>query len=175
MCAERILTRSALVLSSSPELFSILLAGEGALCSRDRGKNVMTTTPSQTLHAVEASSRIQAAASARGFDWPDIGGVFAKVREELAEIEQARNAGNAEHAKRELGDLMFAIVNLARFLGADPAVELGRANERFLSRFTLLENELQREGRVVEQCTLAELDAVWDRIKHTIPEPSTHE
>ena len=130
----------------------------------------MSTAHNNQRHPVEKSWSIQSDVSARGFDWPDISGVFAKVREELAEIEHAWTTGDREHAKRELGDLLFAAVNLARFLDADPSAELDHANGRFLRRFMLLEQELTREGRRVEQCTLAELDAVWDRIKHTIPD-----
>ena len=111
---------------------------------------------------------IQEAASKRGFDWPDISGVFAKVREEIQEIEAALEAGDAEHACRELGDVLFATVNLARFLHANPAAELERANGRFNQRFALLSAELDREGLKMEACTLAELDAVWDRVKRSL-------
>jgi len=104
-----------------------------------------------------------------GFDWPDIAGVFEKVREELGEIEAALAAGDVPHARRELGDVMFAVVNLGRFLGADPAAELARTNRRFLRRFDLLKRYLREEGRRVEDCTLEELDAVWTRAKKALP------
>jgi len=115
--------------------------------------------------ALDSSWRIQCEVSARGFDWPDITGVLAKVREELDEVESAWDDGDREGAARELGDLLFAAVNLGRFLGAHPGEALARTNRRFLTRFSLLEDELQREGRRVETCTLKELDTVWERIK----------
>jgi len=115
--------------------------------------------------SLDRSWSIQERVSARGFDWPDIGGVFAKVREELGEVESAWDAGDRDGAARELGDLLFATVNLGRFLGAHPRRALDGANRRFLRRFRSLEMELNREGRKVDDCNLAELDKVWDRIK----------
>ena len=119
---------------------------------------------------VRTSLAIQDDASALGFDWPDISGVFEKVREELGEIADAWAAGDREHAKRELGDLLFATVNLARFLDADPSTELDEANQRFTGRFTLLKYEAEREGLILKQCTLAELDVIWERVKRATRE-----
>ena len=118
--------------------------------------------------ALKRSWAIQADASGRGFDWPDITGVFAKVREELAEVEQAWTAEDGQAARRELGDMLFATVNLARFLDADPEGELERANARFNERFALLDAELHRTGRAMEECTLEELDAVWEQVKRRL-------
>ncbi len=109
--------------------------------------------------------RVHSSASALGFDWPDIGGVFEKVREELGEIEHAWHGGDRLHAKRELGDLLFATINLARFLDADPSAELIEATSRFARRFELLKEEVVRSGRRVRDCSLAELDEVWERVK----------
>lgn len=114
------------------------------------------------------SRRIQDAASSLGFDWPDITGVFGKVREELKEIEVAYYAGDHEHARRELGDVLFALVNLGRFLKTDPAEQLHCANRRFMRRFDMLKSHLESRGRKVEQCTLAELDEVWEKVKREI-------
>jgi len=125
----------------------------------------MSDTNTAGSDALDSSWRIQCEVSGRGFDWPDITGVFAKVREELEEVESAWTDGDREGAGRELGDLLFAAVNLGRFLGAHPGEALDRANRRFLLRFSLLENELHCEGRSVENCSLKELDTVWERIK----------
>ncbi len=115
--------------------------------------------------SLKTSWGIQDEASALGFDWPDITGVFAKVREELGEIEAAWHAGDRPHARLELGDLLFATVNLARFLDADPGEALDRANRRFTGRFDALKEILKGEGRSIESCSFEELDAVWDRVK----------
>ncbi len=118
--------------------------------------------------ALETSWTIQEKAAQRGFDWSDISGVFAKVREEIGEIERALASGDSDSAKQELGDLLFATVNLARFLDADPEAELHRANARFTNRFDLLDEELYRVGRIMETCTLEELDEVWERVKERL-------
>jgi len=114
---------------------------------------------------LRASWELQAAASARGFDWPDIGGVLDKIAEELNEIRDALRHNNRHQARRELGDLLLAAVNAARFLETDPAQELYRANSRFQTRFEALLHALECEGRSMESCTLEELDAVWNRVK----------
>ncbi len=122
-------------------------------------------TGSDVLHA---SWSIQDAVSARGFDWPDIGGVFDKVAEELREIRDAHAADDMDHARRELGDLLFAAVNLARFLDVHPNDALEAANVRFQRRFALLEQELERDGIRMETCSLAELDVVWEHVKRQL-------
>lgn len=119
---------------------------------------------------LEQAWRVHSSASALGFDWPDIGGVFDKVREELGEIEHAWAGGDRVHAKREFGDLLFASVNLARFLDADPGAELIEATARFARRFELLKEEIVREGRRIQDCSLAELDVVWERVKKVTAE-----
>jgi len=118
--------------------------------------------------ALHASWMIQERVSALGFDWPDIGGVFDKVAEELQEIRDAHDSGDNDHARRELGDLLFAAVNLARFLDVHPGEALAAANDRFERRFALLETELERGGIRMEACTIEELDAVWNRVKQQL-------
>lgn len=109
--------------------------------------------------------RVQEEASALGFDWPDVCGVLAKVREETDEIQAALDAGDRVHAARELGDLLFVCVNLARFLGARPEQILDQATKKFQNRFDALKMELAREGKSVESCAIEELDRVWNRVK----------
>ncbi|NIA14760.1 MAG: hypothetical protein GWP08_11825 [Nitrospiraceae bacterium] len=120
--------------------------------------------------ALSQSWSIQSTASALGFDWPDITGVFAKVLEEVQEVQHAWDEGDYDHAKRELGDVLFAVVNLARFLNADPGDELHRANERFNLRFSLLKEQLKCNSIKIEDCTLEELDAVWEQVKKALRE-----
>lgn len=112
-----------------------------------------------------AAWKIQSDASQLGFDWPDITGVFAKVREETEEISEAWNAGDREHAKRELGDLLFAAVNLARFLDADPNAELERANARFSERFEIVKRLAKERGIAMRECPLEALDVLWEEAK----------
>lgn len=115
--------------------------------------------------ALKHSWTVQSQASALGFDWPDASGVLDKIEEELNEIREALSRSDTEHAQRELGDLLLASVNLARFLEIPPEVALQEATARFSGRFALLQAELARLGKPLSACTLAELDAVWAEVK----------
>ena len=116
-------------------------------------------------NAFIVSYEIQESASRQGFDWPEISGVLDKVREELDEVAQALKEDDRAQAQRELGDLLFASVNLARFLGTTPWECLQDANSRFRKRFLLLKTELERRDRVLDECTFEELNLVWDEVK----------
>lgn len=115
--------------------------------------------------ALGYSRHIQAAASAEGFDWPDVTGVLDKVEEEIAEVREAIAAGDAAHARKELGDLLLVAVNLARFLGADPREELMAATDRFENRFRQLKIFLDSDGKSIGDCAPEVLEAAWQRIK----------
>ncbi len=115
--------------------------------------------------ALEDSWKIQQDAAGLGFDWPDISGVLDKTEEELGEIRAALADGDRDHARRELGDLLLAAVNLGRFLDIRPARALAEANQRFSRRFAALQKELRREGRDIQSCSLDELEAIWQRVK----------
>ena len=120
---------------------------------------------------LKAARAIQLDAANKGFDWPDIRGVFAKVREEVDEVEAAWRAGDAEHARHELGDLLFSAVNLARFLNADSGTELERASAKFTRRFSMLEQTLSAKNIQLEHCTMEELDQVWEHVKNVLAKP----
>jgi uncharacterized protein YabN with tetrapyrrole methylase and pyrophosphatase domain len=117
--------------------------------------------------ALRESLEVQAAASALGFDWPDVHGVLEKVEEELGEIRSAVAHGDLAQARRELGDLLLITVNLARFLDAAPEQELHAATERFSRRLDALKQHLAQSGIALEACSLDELNAVWDQVKRT--------
>ena len=114
---------------------------------------------------LQHAREIQERASAMGFDWPDANGVLAKIREETEEIQNALTDGNTAHAASELGDLLFASVNLARFLHTTAEKSLEEACARFQGRFQRLCDELAKEGKCVESCSLDELDTVWEKVK----------
>jgi ATP diphosphatase len=118
-----------------------------------------------TLPALTRAFKLQEKASRVGFDWNDSRAVLAKIREETEEVAQAIGAGDAEHAKDEVGDLLFVVVNLARHLGADPERALRETNLKFERRFSFIERALTERGRRPEQSTLAEMDALWDEAK----------
>jgi MazG family protein len=103
--------------------------------------------------------------SAYGFDWPDVAGVLAKVREETGELEAAVSDANAAGIEEELGDLMFSLANLSRKLGVNPELALRKANAKFVRRFRALEDEIRSSGRDIGKMSLDELDAMWNRLK----------
>ncbi len=121
----------------------------------------------RTLPALVGAFRVQEKAAAVGFDWPDAEGPLAKVREEVSEVETALacSAPDARQTAAEIGDVLFAVVNLARHLKVDPELELRRATTRFRGRFLHVEQRLAAEGRTPRQSTLAEMDALWEEAK----------
>jgi ATP diphosphatase len=108
---------------------------------------------------------IQQRAAAVGFDWPNIDGVMAKLHEELNELKVALAEGHMQDAREELGDLFFSAVNLARFLQVHPDDVMHDANQKFSRRFARVEDTIKLQGRVMAECSLEELDRVWDEIK----------
>jgi tetrapyrrole methylase family protein/MazG family protein len=114
------------------------------------------------LPALVQAETYQRRAARVGFDWPDISGVMAKVREELAEVEAAVQP---EEREAEVGDLLFAVVNLARWLDVDPEAALRQANQRFAARFARMESAAQGEGRDLRALTLEEMDRLWEAAK----------
>lgn len=112
--------------------------------------------------------RLQERAASVGFDWPDPQGPLEKIREELAELEQELFT-NRDRLQQEIGDLLFAVVNLARKLGCDPRVALQEANRRFTSRFRKMEKLVAERGVEVGSASLAELDRLWEEAKEADP------
>ena len=108
---------------------------------------------------------LQRKASSVGFDWNDPRAVLDKIREEADEIEAALDGGDAEALQGETGDLLFALVNLARHVGADPEAALRSTNAKFERRFAHIERSLAAEGRSFEGASLAEMDALWNEAK----------
>jgi ATP diphosphatase len=116
------------------------------------------------LPALTRALKLQSKASAVGFDWNDPRAVLRKIREEADEIEAELDA-DPEAAAAEVGDLLFAAVNLARHLRADPEAVLRRTNQKFERRFALIEQALAAHGKAPQDATLAEMDALWDEAK----------
>jgi MazG family protein len=117
------------------------------------------------LPALHRARRVSERAAGVGFDWPDAEGVFAKVEEEIGELREAARQGAAEQVADEIGDLLFAVVNLSRHLGADPEASLHAATEKFLGRFARVEEALAGQGRSPSDATLEEMDELWNRLK----------
>lgn len=117
------------------------------------------------LDPLARAHRIQERVSGVGFDWDDAGGAFEKVVEEIEEVREALEAGTAQELEEELGDLLFAVVNLTRLAGFHAMTALQRANRKFTDRFEALEARAAANGVVLGEAPLEELDRLWDEVK----------
>jgi ATP diphosphatase len=115
--------------------------------------------------ALTRAMELQRKASTVGFDWNDPRAVLHKIREEADEIEAALDRNDAEELAAETGDLLFALVNLARHVGADPESALRGTNAKFERRFAYIERALAAKGHSPENASLAEMDALWNEAK----------
>jgi len=134
---------------------------------KDRGeqpKGMLDGVP-RAMPALVEAQQISSKAAAAGFDWEDASQVLEKVREEIVELEQARDAQNRDEMEGEIGDLLFTIVNLARFLKVDPEQSLRRTNAKFRKRFAHVEQGLAARGKTVSGSTLEEMEALWQEAK----------
>jgi ATP diphosphatase len=131
---------------------------------RERSSGALAGVP-VTLPALTRALKLQENAGKVGFDWNDPLAVLAKIREEADEIAAELAAGKAGAAREEVGDLLFAVVNLARHLGADPEATLRATNQKFERRFGFIEQALAADGKRPEQSTLAEMDKLWNAAK----------
>ena len=130
----------------------------------DRTASLLGEQP-KGLAALVAAYRLQEKAAAVGFDWPTPAGPLAKVREETDEVAQAMGGDTTPELARELGDLLFAVVNLSRKLGVDPERELRSTMHRFRERFVHIEKRLAESGRSPTQSNLEEMDTLWEEAK----------
>ncbi len=135
-------------------------AGAGGGAHKSLLSNVKTGQP-----ALARAMELQRKASQVGFDWNDPRAVLHKIREEADEIETALDRGHAEALAEETGDLLFALVNLARHIGADPEHALRGTNAKFERRFAYIERALAAQGRSLEGASLDEMDALWNEAK----------
>ncbi|MDQ6693154.1 MAG: nucleoside triphosphate pyrophosphohydrolase, partial [Chloroflexota bacterium] len=125
------------------------------------GTGLLLSVP-RAMPSLERAQQLQVRAARVGFDWKDIGGVLSKVREELGELEAEEGT---ERRREELGDLLFALVNLSEWMGINAEEALRRANDKFLGRFTAMEQEVVGGKRKLRDMTLEEMDAVWNSVK----------
>ncbi len=138
-----------------------------ALKSEERkssGQHSVLDNVPQAMPALSRAFKLQKRCANVGFDWPDVAGAWDKVKEEITEVEEAKDH---EHLAEELGDLMFALVNVVRKHKLDPEAVLRAANSKFEQRFRAVEHQLQQHGRNVEQASLDEMEAIWQEVKRS--------
>lgn len=119
----------------------------------------------KSLPALMRAAKLSKRAARTGFDWPEVTAIFEKMREEAGELEEAIAKGDRAEIQSEIGDLLFTVVNIARFQDIDPEEALREMLERFSSRFGRIEEEAAKKGRNMRDMTLAEMDAIWDQAK----------
>jgi MazG family protein len=127
-------------------------------------KSVIDGVPRE-LSGLLRAFRIQKKAAQVGFDWNDVSQVWQKVKEEEAELKAAIETRDPAQIEEEFGDLIFSLVNLSRFIKVNPEDALRRTIQKFIRRFQAIEAELKEIGKTPADCTLAEMDRIWDKIK----------
>ena len=132
---------------------------------REKGQASLLDGVPREMPALLRAHRLQEKASRVGFDWKEAQEVIRKVEEELAELRAAMEGQAEDRVEAELGDLLFALVNLSRFLSVNPEEALRKTIARFIARFRYIEEELARRGRSLRQATLEEMDALWAEAK----------
>lgn len=132
----------------------------------DEGRSGALDGVAHALPALMRAAKLQGRASREGFDWPETMEIFFKIEEELDELKHEMDEGaGRERIQDEMGDLLFALVNLARHLELDPEQALRGANDKFERRFRGMEKSLEATGRKMRECGLDELDALWESVK----------
>ena len=167
--AEKLVRRHPHVFSDTEvENTEEVLRNWEAIKAREKGgetlRSALDGVP-RHLPALLKAQRMQAKASRVGFDWDSVGGALDKITEELAELRCEVEGGERDAVAAEMGDLLFSIVNLCRFLEVDAEQSLDLTNKKFLRRFKSVESRVRESGREMVECTLAELDGIWDQVK----------
>jgi len=124
----------------------------------------------KALPALQRAQKAQGKVARVNFDWTEVAEVIAKVEEELGELKQAIKSEDRPGVEDEVGDLLFAVVNLARKSKLDAESTLQAATDKFVRRFNSLEDELKARGKKLGEADLTELDAIWNKIKMTKPD-----
>jgi len=129
------------------------------------GKNSVLEGVPKGLPAVVKASRIQEKVAGVGFDWEKPEQVWEKVQEELTELNEEIKAGTKENIEKEFGDVLFSMINYARFIDVNPENALEKTNKKFISRFQYLEKEAKKEGKELSNMSLTEMDVYWEKSK----------
>jgi MazG family protein len=135
------------------------------MVSRQEEKASILKGIPKNLPSLVFADRLTRRASQLGFDWPDLSGVLKKMDEELGEFREALSLRNRTRIKEELGDLLFVLVNVGRFLGIDSEEALRGTLEKFSDRFHYIETSLRRAGKSIHQSNLIEMDRLWEEAK----------
>lgn len=128
-------------------------------------KDSILSSVRKSLPPLERAYKLQKKAAKTGFDWNNSHGVLNKIQEELDELREAFLSGNVKNAEDEMGDFLFSIINLCRFLEIDPAIALHRTNNKFISRFNHVEEKMKEAGYALSADNMEEMDQFWQEAK----------
>ena len=133
---------------------------------KEKGRESRLDGVPNTLPSLIRAQRLQQKASYAGFDWEKIEQVWGKVNEEIIELKEAEISGNNQHIEEEIGDLLFAIVNLSRHLNISSEDALRKTNKKFIRRFKKVEEGIKAKGKKLNEASLEEMDSIWNEAKH---------
>lgn len=131
---------------------------------KEGNKSVLEGVP-KGLPALVKANRIQDKVAGVGFDWEKPEQVWEKVQEELSELNEEIKKGNQKNIEKEFGDVLFSMINYARFIGVNPENALEKTNKKFINRFQFLEEAAEKEGKKLSEMSLAEMDVYWEKSK----------
>ena len=132
---------------------------------KEKGRESRLDGVPKDLPSIIKAQRLQQKASLAGFDWDKIELVWEKIHEEILELKEAEQQNNKNHIEEEIGDVLFSIVNLSRFLEISADNALRRTNRKFINRFKKVEKGIERKGKKMEEATLEEMDIIWNQSK----------
>jgi len=132
---------------------------------KEKGRKTVLGGVPNSLPAMVKAFRMQEKTRGVGFDWKETEQVWEKVNEEIGELQQEVARGDVAAMEREFGDLLFSLVNYARFIGVNPEDALERTNRKFMRRFNYIEEQARKNGNALHQLSLEQMDALWDEAK----------
>jgi len=136
--------------------------------NKGEGEKLLLEGVPRSLPALVEAQQIASRAAGAGFDWDHVDQVFDKMHEELDELARARESGDQDEVEDELGDLLFVLVNVARFLKVDPEQALRKTNAKFRNRFGFVESRLRERGKRLTDSDIEEMEALWQRAKQEL-------
>lgn len=152
-----------------PGQWQAIKAQERQEQGQDETTSILAGVP-LNMPAMTRAVKLQKKAARTGFDWSGPEPVLEKIHEELAEVQEALDGGSHQALEHEIGDLLFAVTNLARHAGIDPEQAVRSSNQRFSQRFSYIEQQVAQSGRQLQDCSLQELDTLWDEAKRLLAE-----
>ena len=132
---------------------------------KEKNRNSILEGVPKSLPGLLRARRIQERASSVGFDWKEVDSIISKVEEEFNEVKDAISKKDANEIEMEIGDLLFAVVNLSRFYNMDPESALKKSTDKFIQRFNEIEQRVAKEGKKIEDLDLETMDKIWNEVK----------